>query len=298
MTLMSRWLFHSLLTMVFWGIWGFIPSKLGQISAEQQQILSTLGLLPIIIVLACARQRLHGTRIKRGCIVALVGGLVGSVGNLLFLRLLSVEQNATTVVPLTSLYPMVTVVLAVVLLREKLNGVQLAGIGLALVSIYFFNPTSQDPWSMRWLGFAVLPMGCWAVAALLQKLCTNDVSAELSTLCFLLAQMPISLLLLFSHSLNWQLTPHDWSWGAALGLFLGLGNLTCLAAFSAGGKAAIVSPLVGVYSLVTVLLAVTWGGEKVSLRHGLAIGLALLAVIALAVETPAAAAGQDAPVRS
>jgi len=55
---------------------------------------------------------------------------------------------------------------------------------------------------------------------------------------------------------------------------------------------------VGVYSLVTVLLAVTWGGEKVSLRHGLAIGLALLAVIALALETPAAAAGQDAPVRS
>ena len=43
-------------------------------------------------------------------------GLVGSIGNLLFYHLQNVGQNAATVVPFTSLYPLVTVVLAMVLL--------------------------------------------------------------------------------------------------------------------------------------------------------------------------------------
>src|SRR5262245_61532021 len=192
---MPRWLFYSILTVVLWGVWAFIPRWLATISAEQQQVISTFGLLPILLVLAGWRSRLGGARIKRGCAIAFGAGLIGGIGNVLYYRLLSAGQNAATIVPLTSLYPLVTVVLAMVWLGERLNAIQIAGVGLALISIYCFNIGPEGPLSAGWLGFALLPVGLWGLAGLLQKLCTNDISAELSTLCFLSALVPISLAL-------------------------------------------------------------------------------------------------------
>ena len=281
---MPRWLLYSVLTVLFWGVWGFLPRKLGSMSAEQSQVISALGLLPIMLALGLRRGLLTGTRVKRGCLVAFAAGLVGSVGNVAFYRLMNAGQSASTVVPFTSLYPLVTVVLAVVLLKENLNAVQAGGIALALVAIYFFNVGREEPFSPGWFAFALLPVVLWGVAGLLQKLCTQDVSAELSTLCFLAALVAVSLALLVAKPMAWQLTGADWVYAIALGLFLGLGNLTLLAAFSAGGKAAIVSPLAGLYSVVTVPLAVGLLSEKVRPREWLAIVLALVAVVALAVE--------------
>jgi drug/metabolite transporter (DMT)-like permease len=84
--------------------------------------------------------------------------------------------------------------------------------------------------------------------------------------------------------MSWDLSWAQWLWGVALGLSLGLGNLTCLAAFANGGKAAVVSPLTGLYSLVTVMLSVGLLGEKVRPREWIAIALAFAAIIALAWE--------------
>jgi drug/metabolite transporter (DMT)-like permease len=296
---MPRWILYALLTVLFWGIWGFIPRQLEALatarhadvlSAEQQQVISALGLSPILLILLSRRASLKGTRVKRGCAIALAAGLVGSVGNLLFYGLLNVGKNAATVVPFTSLYPLVTVVLAMLFLREKLNRIQCAGIFVALLSMYFFNVGREEPFSLSWFAFALLPIACWGVAGFMQKLCTNDVSAELSTLCFLAGLVPLSLLLWVAKPMNWQIPANEWWWAVALGLFLGLGNLTFLAAFAAGGKAAVVTPMAGLYSLVTVPLAVGCVGDHVSPRGWIAILLALLAVTALAIETPVAAA--------
>jgi transporter family protein len=63
------------------------------------------------------------------------------------------------------------------------------------------------------------------------------------------------------------------------------GNVACFQALAAGGKASVVTPMASLYSLVTIPLAVTLLGERVSMREGLGIGLALLAVVALSWET-------------
>src|SRR5262249_34163060 len=161
------------------------PRLLDQMSPEQMQVISTLGLFPVMAALAWRRERLSGTNVKRGCALAFAAGLVGSAGMLAFYHLINAGHGPATVVPFTSLYPLVTVLLAVILLKEKLNGIQVAGIALALVSIYFFNAAREAPFSVGWLAFALLPVLLWGVSGLLQKLCTNDISAELSTLCFL-----------------------------------------------------------------------------------------------------------------
>jgi drug/metabolite transporter (DMT)-like permease len=281
---MPRWLMHSVLTVFFWGIWGFIPRKLDTMSAEQSQVLSTLGLLPILAVLWSKRGSAPGPGSWSGSVVAFIAGMVGSLGNLFFYRLIHAGQNAATVVPFTSLYPMITVLLAVLILRERISAAQVTGIAVALLSIYFFNVGREEPFSAGWFAFALLPIGLWGVAALLQKVSTTRLSAERSTICFLLALFPLSAVLLISQRMSWDLPMAQWLWGIALGLSLGLGNLTCLAAFAQGGKAAIVSPLTGLYSLVTVLLSVSLLGEKVRPREWAAIALALAAVVALAWE--------------
>ena len=55
-----------------------------------------------------------------------------------------------------------------------------------------------------------------------------------------------------------------------------------LAAFASGGQAAIVSPLTGLYSIVTVPLAVGFLNEQVRPGEWVAIGMAGLAIIGLA----------------
>ena len=56
-----------------------------------------------------------------------------------------------------------------------------------------------------------------------------------------------------------------------------------------GGKAAIVTPLASLYSLVTIPLAVVLLGEHISGREGFGIVLAIAAGLGLAMESPPAA---------
>jgi EamA-like transporter family protein len=49
------------------------------------------------------------------------------------------EQNASVVTPLTGVFPVLTVVLAFVVLRERLNKLQMAGMLLALASIVILS---------------------------------------------------------------------------------------------------------------------------------------------------------------
>jgi transporter family protein len=47
--------------------------------------------------------------------------------------------KASVIAPLTSLFPLVTVLLAVVILKERLNYGQYAGLALALAAIYLLS---------------------------------------------------------------------------------------------------------------------------------------------------------------
>jgi transporter family protein len=185
---------------------------------------------------------------------------------------------------------MVTVVLAVMFLRERVNLSQLVGIALALAAIYFFNVGRDSAFWNKWLAFAFLPLALWGVAALLQKISTRDLSADRSCLWFLLGYLPVVVFVAFTAPMKWDLPLNVWLWALALGLLLGLGNLTVLAAYASNGKASVITPLSGLYPIVTVPLAILFLGEKISVREWAGIGLTLVAVVALSRETPSSPA--------
>jgi transporter family protein len=276
------------LTLLFWGSWGVVYKVIGDsLSAAQSQALSTLGILPIVLLLLGSPRRLTGTRKLRGSLYAFGGGVVSGLGNIAYYQAIRLGGKASTAAALTALYPMATVLLAMLLLQEKPRRLQIAGIAASLGAIYLFNVGAQTDVFSPWLFYALLPIGCWGSAALLQKLATEDISAELSTCWFLIAFVPIAAVIVATQPISWALPGRDWLLVVALGACYGLGNWTLLAAYRNEGKASIVTPLCGLYPLVTIPLAVVVLGEQVRFWEWIGIALALAAALALSYEKPA-----------
>jgi len=138
------WLLWSLATIVLWGTWGLV-SKIasGGVDAYVNQLLYTAGLAPLLIFVAWTVHK-HRTAEKSegrttGVLWAFFTGILGGVGNLAFFQALVKGGNASVVAPVTALFPMVTVVLALLFLKERLGRVQWVGLGLAFVAIYLLS---------------------------------------------------------------------------------------------------------------------------------------------------------------
>jgi bacterial/archaeal transporter family protein len=135
---LSVWLWYALLCIFWWGLWGFL-SKIGSEAATpmQMQILFTLGMLPVAVgMLLQMRWKLD--RDRGGVTYGLLCGIATGLGTLGYYAALR-EQNASVVTPLTGLFPVLTIVLAFVVLRERLNKVQMGGMVLALASIVILS---------------------------------------------------------------------------------------------------------------------------------------------------------------
>jgi drug/metabolite transporter (DMT)-like permease len=282
---LPRWLLWSIVALVSWGVWAILAKVLGDaLSAAQSQALSTLGILPVILALALRKGSTTSGNRVRGALCAFAGGALGCVGNMAYYDALSRGARATTVVPLTALYPLVTIVLAVLILREKLNHIQRAGVLLSLVAIYLFNVQREEGLLSVSLAYALIPIACWGVAGFLQKLSTNHISGELSTLWFLAAFVPVAVFILARESLPTAITSQTWLAAVALGLFFALGNYAILAAFASHGKASIITPLTALYPIVSVPIAILFFGERIGWRESAGILLALGSVAALSYE--------------
>jgi transporter family protein len=282
------WLLWSLAALLAWGAWAILPRFLeGTVSSGQVQALSTIGVLPVMLVLGISRRPPAPGSRRKGAVLALLGGALGSLGNVAYYDALDRGGKAAAVIPLTALYPLVTVLLAVSCLKEKLNRVQAAGIATSMAAIYLLNVREEEGLISRGLVFTLLPVGLWGVTALLQKLSTRHLSGESSTLWFLAAYVPVGLVLLAREPLSQELPARTWVLIGLVGLTLGLGNYALLAAFARGGKASLITPLTGLYPIVSVPAAVLLlPGEQVGGRELLGIALALLSVVALSRETP------------
>lgn len=136
---MPRWLWYTLLTVVLWGVWGF-ESKLlvDRTSPYTGQILFTIGLAAPAAFVLFSPKRFSGKAPKPGVFFAVLTGLLGGAGNVGFYMALS-SGSASTVVPLTSLSPLVTVLVGVVLLKERMNAWQGLGLALAVAAIYLLS---------------------------------------------------------------------------------------------------------------------------------------------------------------
>jgi drug/metabolite transporter (DMT)-like permease len=178
----------------------------------------------------------------------------------------------------------VTILLAMVLLRERLNRVQVGGVVFSLGALWLFNIEEGSGFFSSTVMFAVLPVVFWGLSGFLQKVATNHLAAEVAALVYLLAFVPVAFYLAARHAAPEVVELRTCLLVVALGFFLAFGNYAFLAACARGGKAAVVAPLGSLYPLVSVPIAVLFLGEQLGWREVGEIALALLSVTALSWE--------------
>jgi len=136
---MPAWLAYTLLTALLWGVWGFEAKLLvDRASPYASQVLFTFGLVIPLAVVLYSKRRFSGERRARGFSYAFLTGLLGGGGNVAFYMALQ-SGTASTVVPLTSLSPLVTVLVGVVFLKERISPRQYGGLALALIAIFLLS---------------------------------------------------------------------------------------------------------------------------------------------------------------
>jgi bacterial/archaeal transporter family protein len=138
---MPEWLAYSLLTILLWGAWGAISKVASSgMDANTNQIFFTIGLLPLmLLLLPVARRGAAGPQRLAGIASAFLTGVLGGAGNIAFFRALESGGKVSIVAPATALFPIVTVILAVTFLRERISKQQIIGFALALVAIYLLS---------------------------------------------------------------------------------------------------------------------------------------------------------------
>ena len=139
-----KWLLWSVVTILLWGTWGLV-SKVASagMDAYLNQLLYTAGLAPLLVFVALTVHR-SSAREKRearaqGVFWAFLTGILGGVGNIFFFQAMVAGGKASVVAPVTALFPMITVLLALMFLHERLGRLQWMGLALAFVAIYLLS---------------------------------------------------------------------------------------------------------------------------------------------------------------
>jgi bacterial/archaeal transporter family protein len=138
-TFKARWFWYSLLTILGWSGWALLL-KIGSIEIPSQPalFLQTAGMAPLAVVLLLTGA-VRGSQNRKGVIYSLLNGAITGAGILFLLAAYRQGGNTSVVAVTTSLYPLVTLILAVLFLREKLTRQQTLGVILATISIVFFS---------------------------------------------------------------------------------------------------------------------------------------------------------------
>ncbi len=134
------WLVYSLLTILLWGVWGALTKAISaDIDAYTNQVLFSIGVLPVMAIVLFSERLAVGTNRRRGTFYAFITGVLGGTGNIAFFKAFSEGGKASVVVPATSLSPLVTVILGYFMLKERASGYQKVGLALAMVAIYLLS---------------------------------------------------------------------------------------------------------------------------------------------------------------
>ncbi|HYF51860.1 MAG TPA: DMT family transporter [Planctomycetota bacterium] len=137
--------------MFMWGLWGFLPRvAVSKLDATGTLIYTWLGgcvlMIPIVIA---GRERLFAITAANEYfpyVCAMVAGCASMVGSLLYNKALALSLgNTAVVIGISALYPVVTILLAVVFLREKMNIGQIVGVLLCVGGAVLLAMSSGTP---------------------------------------------------------------------------------------------------------------------------------------------------------
>ncbi len=290
----KKWLIFAIAAALCWGIWGILAKFISNdISPYLNHLMFTVGMLftlPIVIP-RCRRSQLN----LKGVLWGLVAGILAITGNIAVYQSFGTGGLAAVVIPVTNLYPLVTILIAVLVLKEKMHWLNGIGILIVVPAIIILSGETQifsDPKAFFeglglkvWLLFALVALVFWGLFSAAQKVTTNHISAEWSYLTFIFSSILISLGFLIAGLIETGFNGNTFMIGSLAGMLNGLGVLAAFSAYRNEGKASLVTTIAGALQPVfTIFLAIIFLGERLTPIELFGIALAILASLFLSVE--------------
>ncbi|MBC7922411.1 MAG: DMT family transporter [Ferruginibacter sp.] len=290
----ERWILYSVAAAFCWGCWGVVAKLVSdQVTPFTNHLLFSAGML---LTLPLVVKRLGITRPNRqGILWGLVAGVLAVTGNVAVYKAFSTGGLAAIVIPVTNLYPLVTIVIALLVFKEKLNWINAVGILLAIPavvmlsgeSLLFDNPAAffRSIGLNSWLLYSLVALFLWGVFSAAQKETTNFIPAEWSYVSFLVSSVLIALVFAAFGWVDFALSTKTLVLGSLAGMLNGLGVLASFAAYRAEGKASKVTTIAGALQPVfTIILAIIFLAESLSFVESLGIVLAIIGAFTLSYE--------------
>ncbi|MEV0307875.1 DMT family transporter [Nonomuraea fuscirosea] len=273
------WILYATLLVLFWGVWGAFSSLPTSLYGYPDEMVYVIWAFTMLIPAFFA---LRGNRFDRRPVAALYGliaGLTGAGGQLLLFQALS-NGPAYLIFPIVSLSPVITVLMAIALLRERIQWLAVVGAVAALAAIVLFSiPGSSDDSNTTgpWLLLAILICVAWGAQAFFMRkaalLGINDATTFGWMTISGLLLIPVAVLMMGGLPVGapWQapaLTAVTQVLNAAGALFL-------VMALSRG-KAAVVAPITNALApVLTIVLSLAVYQTLPSIYGAIGIVLAL-----------------------
>ena len=275
------WLIFAIITTSFWGVWGAlieIPEKAGFPATLGYSVWALTMIPPAIVALKIIDWKLEFD--KRSILLGAIIGFAGAGGQLILFQALR-SGPAYLVFPFISLSPVITIVLATFILKERTSARGWVGIVLALLAIPLLS--YQDPSSSAegtlWIILSLLVFLAWGLQAFVMRFANETMKAE-SIFFYMMVTgivlIPFALMMTdFSQPINWGFKgPYL---AALIQILNSIGALMLVYAFRYG-KAIIVSPMTNALApVLTVIISLI---IYAVIPHPIIIGGMVLAVIA------------------
>jgi transporter family protein len=286
-TTAAQWLLPLAATVLFYGLAQALTKQfIANMSAGVFVLLDVIAKLIIngTAYLLWAKVNPFDANAGRFVVLSLIGNAINGIAWLYYYKAL--EKGSVSIVgTITAAYPTVTVLLAWMFLGEKLLPLQYAGIAVIilaglLITYQKDTSTAYGPGD-RWILHAGVTFLLWGVASAIFKAAFNAAGAD--TISFFVHNALMFSLVLVPYGLK---DTRGKSWGTRKELALAMIPVTLfcigdLALFRAIelGPASIVTPLSGLYPIVTLLYVWPVLKERVSRQQGAAIALSLVAIL-------------------
>ena len=132
-------LFGAMAMLLFWGVWGIIVKLVTKEIGMQALVWGQLGAFGVFPFYFLIFKEMLPLELNLGTItLSVVAGTLGVLGTMVFYLLLRAAP-ASVVVPISALYPVITVVLAYFFLHEQLSLTRIAGVVCALAAIWLLT---------------------------------------------------------------------------------------------------------------------------------------------------------------
>ncbi len=135
---MKVWFFYAVLSLLLYGFWGFFPKlAVKEISPESALVYEIVGALCVGIT-TILFMGFNVDFSPKGFLFAFLTGISGMVGTLFFFKATK-GGPVSVVVSLTALYPLITIILGAIFLKEPITFRQFVGMAIALFAIYLMS---------------------------------------------------------------------------------------------------------------------------------------------------------------